>query len=585
MSTHKYLDLEGLQYFYTKLKQYIADYYDGNIQAQVNAKLDEMLEDGTLQTLADTYFADIDVQEEINNKLDEMAEDGTLAEIIANFVDSSVTVYAPKLLKSGNLTVIQFKEDNAIKTAIIDFGHSGSDYYNDLTTKLISKGYTSFDYAFVTHYHQDHVGSLTALINDARFDFSNCQFYLPTTPDYSQFTGDTTDIIAYETSIKAELDSKNISYQSPTDNTILNINNSSFIKFYNCDLTDFTDYYNIIVDEKTNLNNFSMIIEINHQNSRMLMMADGEAGCQKTLIDNDIQVPDMMLVPHHAQGGFRVGDDNISGGIYRPFIRSIYKPKVALIEGLITTSYLFNALSRDIDTYRTNDNDVTITHSYGNYLVNGDIYSPTDVKDGEYFIAKFMQGNYNLGTENVPSRIADNTDLDTIVNGGTYYSVNSTVTATIAHKPSDVSDSFKLISNQLDSERTLQILIERNSPFIYTRYGRHTDALNSWKGWKVYCADDLGKKLPTGANLNDYGTQGVYYCDSGSTASGIYNIPTEISTSFKLIVDKCISDTRVRQTIIVNRSIPNIYTRANTSDGWGDWYKADITSVESRQPA
>lgn len=39
-------------------------YIQNNIQAQVNAKLDEMLEDGTLQTLVDNYFANLDIREE-----------------------------------------------------------------------------------------------------------------------------------------------------------------------------------------------------------------------------------------------------------------------------------------------------------------------------------------------------------------------------------------------------------------------------------------------------------------------------------------------------------------------------------------
>lgn len=86
MATYKYLDLNGLEYLCAKIKGYVAEYYDGNIQAQVNAKLDEMLEDGTLQTLADTYFDNLDVQEEINNKLDEMVEDGTFEALLGTYL-------------------------------------------------------------------------------------------------------------------------------------------------------------------------------------------------------------------------------------------------------------------------------------------------------------------------------------------------------------------------------------------------------------------------------------------------------------------------------------------------------------------
>ena len=41
-----------------------------------------------LQAYVDNYFANLDVQDEINNKLDEMAEDGTLEEIIAEYLNT-----------------------------------------------------------------------------------------------------------------------------------------------------------------------------------------------------------------------------------------------------------------------------------------------------------------------------------------------------------------------------------------------------------------------------------------------------------------------------------------------------------------
>lgn len=42
-----------------------------------------------LKNYVDNYFKNLDVQEEINNKLDEMAEDGTLQEIIAEYLNAS----------------------------------------------------------------------------------------------------------------------------------------------------------------------------------------------------------------------------------------------------------------------------------------------------------------------------------------------------------------------------------------------------------------------------------------------------------------------------------------------------------------
>ena len=42
-----------------------------------------------LKNFVDTYFDNLDVQEEINNKLDEMAEDGTLQEIVASYLNAT----------------------------------------------------------------------------------------------------------------------------------------------------------------------------------------------------------------------------------------------------------------------------------------------------------------------------------------------------------------------------------------------------------------------------------------------------------------------------------------------------------------
>lgn len=42
-----------------------------------------------LQSYVENYFANLDVQEEINNKLDQMAEDGTLQEIIGSYLDAN----------------------------------------------------------------------------------------------------------------------------------------------------------------------------------------------------------------------------------------------------------------------------------------------------------------------------------------------------------------------------------------------------------------------------------------------------------------------------------------------------------------
>ena len=59
-----------------------------NANGEATAELQELFIE--LKTFVDTYFDNLDVQEEINNKLDDMAEQGTLQEIITTYIQSNV---------------------------------------------------------------------------------------------------------------------------------------------------------------------------------------------------------------------------------------------------------------------------------------------------------------------------------------------------------------------------------------------------------------------------------------------------------------------------------------------------------------
>lgn len=63
------------------------DTFETNITNNFN-RLEGLFND--LKSFVDNYFDNLDVQEEINNKLDQMAEDGTLQEIITAYIQSNV---------------------------------------------------------------------------------------------------------------------------------------------------------------------------------------------------------------------------------------------------------------------------------------------------------------------------------------------------------------------------------------------------------------------------------------------------------------------------------------------------------------
>lgn len=69
--------LESMSYY--EMLCWLCKYLENTINPAINQNAEALKE---LQEYVSNYFKDLDVQEEINNKLDEMADDGTLAQII-----------------------------------------------------------------------------------------------------------------------------------------------------------------------------------------------------------------------------------------------------------------------------------------------------------------------------------------------------------------------------------------------------------------------------------------------------------------------------------------------------------------------
>lgn len=79
-----------------------------------------------LQNYVNTYFDNLDVQDEINNKLDEMAEDGTLTTLIGNYVDP--------FIEEQNNRITTF--ENTTNDTITNFENSTNNSINTINTKV-----------------------------------------------------------------------------------------------------------------------------------------------------------------------------------------------------------------------------------------------------------------------------------------------------------------------------------------------------------------------------------------------------------------------------------------------------------------
>ena len=79
---------------YYECLAYLVKYLEETVIPAVNENAEALQELQNyyiqLKSYVDNYFANLDVQEEINNKLDQMADDGTLQEIIADYIQANV---------------------------------------------------------------------------------------------------------------------------------------------------------------------------------------------------------------------------------------------------------------------------------------------------------------------------------------------------------------------------------------------------------------------------------------------------------------------------------------------------------------
>ena len=242
-----------------------------------------------LYTYVHDYFDNLDVQEEINHKLDEMIEDGSLQEIVDSYLDSlteKVEYIFPKNWDafSGDTNLIK----GYGKTILIDnfIASNKADLYDMLSEYNV----THIDYMILTHYHADHVGNTISLITDGYID-SDSYVYIP--PDCQQII-DSPALTATKNEILLALTQNNIPYSIPAENSVLSIDQNFNIEFYNTDFQALSDY--------TNYNNCSTMCKANHNGKIVLYTGDAIGHAINRALNNgfiDSHV-DLYKIEHHG---------------------------------------------------------------------------------------------------------------------------------------------------------------------------------------------------------------------------------------------------------------------------------------------
>lgn len=244
-----------------------------------------------LKTFVDTYFENLDVQEEINNKLDEMAEDGTLDSIIGEYIvngTGQVKYIFPKTTQyTSEYSIIQ----GYGKNIMIDCGRS--EEYTELTDTLAAYGIEHIDYMIISHFHVDHCGNLIQLYTDGYCDTTTTLIL----PNYDTTVWNTDSSYAQYTAIMTYLTTNSIPYINPTEGYHVDINDVLGFSIYNTDDTYYVDH-NI----NSQYNNASLITLVTHFGQQALYVGD----CYKHALQkiyNDGVIPEtihLYKAGHHG---------------------------------------------------------------------------------------------------------------------------------------------------------------------------------------------------------------------------------------------------------------------------------------------
>lgn len=209
------------------------------------------------------YFDNLDVQEEINNKLDQMVEDGTLQEIIGEYLTPMIKILFCKQkgeVQSGDATLIKAFDKNVL----IDT-HLAS-LKSNIEAFLTRNEATHLDYVILTHYHPDHVGNVKNLCDDGYID-SDTTVYLP---GYTHLIADNVSLTNAYLEVTGSLTTAGATVIQPTESTTLTIEDATF-KFYNCTQQIFDTE-----EQYTSYNDCSTVVELDYGDRKALFSGDIE---------------------------------------------------------------------------------------------------------------------------------------------------------------------------------------------------------------------------------------------------------------------------------------------------------------------
>ena len=533
----------------------------------------------------------LDLQDEVDNKLDEMALDGTLAEIINqeifNELNSIVQADTLKLndeckiysMYRGQNTGDSFLIQEAGKNILIDIGTSGT----ALASWLVAKNITKIDYVILSHYHSDHVGGDNAagfisLLDSESLDFSECVFYLPHKGiDWTQVTApEKAGTMANETAVKGAISAKGLTYIEPDNLQTLILNSISYLKFLNIGSSYYSSYYGLDHNE---YNNFSMVVELKHNNRYALFTGDIVDEAESNIV-TAINQPDILKAPHHDLEGRSSGT----------FLKKM-TPKVMIfaewnVEG-DSYSGIATQLTQAVKNNQCNIYDLNNSQDVLIILKNDSIIE--NATRGVY------TNNNTCSLNATGIHLALNTDLNDVVVPGTYFTDGYVESNSLLHSPTRVWNDDTHIYSM--GRCRLEVIAPNSNFNILVQYFitgidsyMRSYNIDHWTEWNLISNDNpLGlsaKILPDNTDLNDVINVGKYVIKSDVSYQTMTNTPEEHQAGSMLFVmqTRFINDVRCQ---ILICATDNIYIRhANMNEystsvaEWSYWKKITSTTIE-----